>query len=91
MTIYDLLRLLVDNSAIADKVNAHELIRELEAVAALGSMATTTSVGDTSHVHIQQQEWEDSRCQRYILRCATCRTILSEPWWPTEHDPRWRK
>lgn len=92
MTIYDLLRLLVDDASnISDKVDAHELIRDLESTAALGTVASTISVGGAGHVCIPQREWENELCQRYIRRCALCRKALSDPWFPTTAEKNgWR-
>lgn len=82
MTIYDLLRLLIDDSSIEGKSAAHELIRTLEQSAAFGTFSSVASVEGAGHVHVPQQEWENELCQRYIRRCATCRTDLCEAWWP---------
>lgn len=85
MTIYDLLRALVDDSTISGKEGAHNLITALEGISAFGTIGSTISTEGASHVHVPERSWENEMCQRYILRCSLCRDILMGPWWPNEH------
>ncbi len=80
MNIYDLLQLLVDDSTIGGKEEAHALIRELRVTNAFGSIASTASVEGEGHVHIRQEEPYDNL--RHIMRCGLCRERLSEPFFP---------
>jgi hypothetical protein len=80
LTIYDLLKLLVDDSTVSDKEQAHRLLRELETLDAFGSVASTVSVAGDGHVHIRQEEPFDNL--RHVIRCGVCRVDLTEPFFP---------